>query len=795
MSPEKILHPLTPIILVINHKANCRIIQFACDQNNDCSWETSEVSLNTIFAAKEVEKVLGVTRKVLREQTPNPLIISLNRSQHSKQYFSYLFPLCLGSVVLLAQPLPNFCGESKQQAIDLFPLPTFVYQANTLSITAVNQVAIDQYGYSQTEFLEMSLSQLHPSHKIPTALQSISQLVTGKWQHYRKDGKLINVAVTSYPINNLAAENSILLIAQDITEYHYTKAALKEKKYSEAQLTHCFPPCGVLCFDTEWHYTLAAGKALSQLTETTMAEKEEIIEGKSLEEVFSPELRELLAPLQQQVLSGHYITQQMTHYQNTYYLQGYPVTSQNGSIKGGILTLQNLTPRRQLEALLDKHAFYDPTTNLPNKNWLLEQISTQLHIASEEGLALILLKLKRYEVIKYGLGHEVAESLMTAVARRLKHTLQLNYEFARVGDATIAVILPQVSQKKEIEKIIQLIHFQMSLAIEVEGQELFCPVSVGVAIYEHFSEAAQHLREPSALFHAADTAMNAAQGETNLPCVIFHPKLYNSAATRVQLETTLRQALNLKQLDVFYQPTVTIAEGKLAGFEALVRWQHPEKGLVSPNQFMPLAEELGLIGLIDWWVLAEACEKLAIWEKMLPQENICLSMNVNLSEGMINQVGILERLDQILKRTGISHQCLKLEVTEGIILEGKTSTTGILKQLQQMGILLSIDDFGTGYSSLQRLHQLPINTLKIDRSFIQKMLKEPEIMQIVKTIITLAHNLNMDVIAEGIEKQEEWEVLQSLNCEYGQGFFFSKPLPEEKVRELLQTASPSLILV
>jgi diguanylate cyclase (GGDEF)-like protein/PAS domain S-box-containing protein len=794
MLAEKILPRLTPIILVINRKGNCRIIQFACDHNDDCSWETSVVDLNTIFAAKEVKTVLGVTREVLKEQTPKPLTISLNNSEPSKQYFSYLFPLSLGSVILLAQPLPNLCGESKEQAIELFPLPTFVYQVNTFSITAVNQVAIDQYGYSQTEFLEMSLSQLHPSHKIPAALQNISQLVTGEWQHYRKDGKLIYVAVTGYPIH-LAAENSILLIAQDITEYRYTKTALQEKKYGEVQLTHSFPPCGVLCFDAEWHYTLAAGNALSQLTETTMAEKEETIEGKSLEEAFSPELRELLTPLQQQVLSGHYITQQISHYQNTYYLQGYPVTDQNGSIQGGILILQNLTPGRQLEALLDKHAFYDPTTNLPNKNWLLEQISTQIHTASEEGLVVILLKLRRYGVIKYGLGHEVAESLMIAVAQRLKQTLQLNYEFARVGDATIAVVLPQVSQKQEIEKIVQLIHFQMSLAVEIEGQELFCPVSVGVAIYEHSSETAQHLREPSALLHAADTAMNAAQGETNLSCVIFHPNLYNSAATRVQLETDLRRALRLKQLDVFYQPTVTITEGKLAGFEALVRWQHPEEGLVSPNQFMPLAEELGLMGLIDWWVLAEACEKLAIWQKMLPEGNPCLSMNVNLSESMINQVGILERLDQILKRTSVSPQCLKLEVTEGIILEGKTSTTGILKQLQQMGVLLSIDDFGTGYSSLQRLHQLPINVLKIDRSFIQRMLKDPEIMQIVKTIINLAHDLNMDVIAEGIEKQEEWEVLQSLNCEYGQGFFFSKPLPEEKVRELLQTAPSNLILV
>lgn len=775
---------LNPILLVINRKGECRVIQFCENNFNNHLHQLKTATLQTLFSEENANNIESLTREVLAQQSPKSLSISLSVSSKTQPYFSYLFPLSLASVFFIAQPLVHFTGNSRKLALECLPIPALIYQANTFCIQAVNQVAIDQYGYSETEFLQMRLQTLHPSHNIPPPLETVSQLVTGDWQHYRKDGKLSYMAVTACPIFG-GETDEILLTAHDITEYKYTKTALEKSTHSETALAQRFPPSGILCFDDQWFYTLAVGTPISQLTEMSMAEGEPIIERKPFSRVFSPELRNLLKPLQEQILLGNHQTQHLQYHQYTFYVHGSPLTNEKGNIAGGIFVVQNLTPGKQLEALLEKHAFFDPTTHLPNKTWLLEQIGMHIDSSDEQGLAVIVVRLERYGVVKYGLGLQLAEQLIVAVAQRLKETLQFHHDFARVGDAAIAAILPKINQKEEIEKIAQLIHLQLSLALDVEEQELFCPVSVGVAIYNPASETAKCLQEPSALLHAADTAMNAARGEATLPCVIFHPYLHQSAATRVQLETELRRALKFKQLDVFYQPTVTIAEGKLSGFEALVRWQHPEQGLVSPSQFMPLAEELGLIGFIDWWVLAEACEKLAIWEKMIP-EGDSLSMNVNLSENMINQVGILERLDQIIKRTGTSPNCLKLEVTEGIILEGNTTTTSILKQLQGMGILLSIDDFGTGYSSLKRLHQLPINTLKIDRSFTSRMLNDEEIKQIVQTIITLAHNLNMEVIAEGIEEIEQWEFLRSLNCEYGQGFLFSKPLSEDAILELIQ---------
>ena len=767
---------LRRMLLIINRKGECRMIESS-------SGVSVERPLVTIFSEEKATVIQKLTREVLNEQTPKPLSICLSGAGEETQCFSYLFPLSLASVLFMAQPLENFSGKAKQSAIELFPLPTFLYDQKTGNLTAVNQVAIRQYGYTKGEFLDKKVSELHPSQKLPLALTNVSQLVTGEWPNYCKDGKLIYVVTSACPINHLE-ENKVLLLSQDITEYRYTKTAVEEQQPPLTELTQKFPPCGVLGFQVEGYYTLAVGTVLNSLIETTMATEKETIEGKSLEEVFCSQFRQILQPIQEKILSGYLVAEEISYYQRSYYAQGYPIRNSQGMITGGVLILQNLTPRRQLQALLTKHAFYDATTNLPNKSWLLEQISTQISVAVGQPLAVILVKLERYGIIKYGLGHQLAEKLIITVAKRLKEGLNLSYDFARVGDGAIAIFLPDLSQKEAIEKLAQSIHNQLNLALEVDDQELFCPVSVGVAVYNGSLEDSNSLKEPSALLHAADTAMNAARGEATLPCVIFHPYLYQPAATRVQLETELRRALRLKQLDVFYQPTVTIADGKLSGFEALVRWQHPKKGLVSPGKFMPLAQELGLIGLIDWWVLAEACEKLAIWQKMIPEGEF-LSMNVNLSENMINQVGILERLDNIIKRSAIAPMSLKLEVTEDMILEGKTATTGILKQLQQMGLSLSIDDFGTGHSCLRRLHQLPIDTLKIDRSFTRRMLKDEEILQIVKTIINLAHDLNMEVIAEGIETEEQWEIFKSLNCEYGQGFLFGKPLPAQEIGELI----------
>lgn len=260
--------------------------------------------------------------------------------------------------------------------------------------------------------------------------------------------------------------------------------------------------------------------------------------------------------------------------------------------------------------------------------------------------------------------------------------------------------------------------------------------------------------------------------------------MQEQAVGRLQMEADLQRAIERQQFQVHYQPIICLETDKITGFEALVRWVHPTRGMVSPAEFIPLAEETGLIEFIDRWVLREACLQLSTWQQLFSSEKP-LTMSVNLSSVQLAQLGLIERLDQILKETGIKGNCLKLEITESAIMENATTGTVMLKQLKALGVQLSIDDFGTGYSSLARLHQLPIDTLKIDRSFVSQMGNDSESLEIVRTIITLAHSLEMDVIAEGVETSKEWQQLRSLNCEYAQGYFFSKPVASQAAEALL----------
>jgi EAL domain-containing protein (putative c-di-GMP-specific phosphodiesterase class I) len=289
---------------------------------------------------------------------------------------------------------------------------------------------------------------------------------------------------------------------------------------------------------------------------------------------------------------------------------------------------------------------------------------------------------------------------------------------------------------------------------------------------------------PEDFLRAADTAKHHAKVQAQVGHAVFNPTMHEQAVERFQLETDLRRAIERQQFHVYYQPIVSLEIGKITGFEALVRWIHPTRGIVSPIEFIPLAEETGLISLIDWWVLHEACTQLSVWQKAFAA-NTPLTMSVNLSGLQLAQLGLLERLDKILRDTDVEGRTLKLEITESGLLKNATSGAVMLKQLKTLGVQLSIDDFGTGYSSLARLHQLPIDTLKIDRSFVSQMVNDSESLEIVRAIMTLAHTLEMDVIAEGVETAEQLTQLRTLQCEYGQGYLFSKPVDSNTAEKFL----------
>jgi len=446
--------------------------------------------------------------------------------------------------------------------------------------------------------------------------------------------------------------------------------------------------------------------------------------------------------------------------------------------------LRDATANRQLEAKLHRYAFYDLLTQLPNKTWFLARLGEQLQ-ATRSGKAsfftVIFLELDRFHSIKYSLGHSFAEAVLVATAERLQSCLNLAEPAARVGDCSLAVVLDNIYTPLDADAIADYIHQQLSQPLEVNQRELFSTACIGIAIVDSPELAEQ---PPEAILQAADTAMNHARQKLKTTHAIFEPAMFELAVGRFHLETDLRRAIARQELCVFYQPIIALHSGELAGFEALVRWQHPDGHWIDPDRFIPVAEETGLIGLIDWWVLGEACKQLGAWQRALPKGQ-SLTLSINASLALLEQLGFLDRLRQTTAANHLQRGSLKLEVTERAIVEHSTTATGILEAIKSLGIQLAIDDFGTGYSCLERLYRLPVDTLKIDRSFVQLMLADPDSLEIIRSILLLARGLGMNVVAEGPETAAQVQQLQALGCEYSQGYFFAEPMPAEDAGQLL----------
>lgn len=415
----------------------------------------------------------------------------------------------------------------------------------------------------------------------------------------------------------------------------------------------------------------------------------------------------------------------------------------------------------------------DPITHLPNRQWFYNYLETSLSetIAStHHSLAIILIHLDNLHLLNESLNLTQDSDLIAQITRRLQSKIRSKDTLARLGEDEFIVLVRNQSVKEIVliaKRILNIIRFPF----EVGNNQVLVRVYIGINLNEiKYTQAETMVRD-------AQLAMYRAKTEGKENYAIFNPKIKADALTRLQLETDLRQAINNNQLSLYYQPIVELDTGYLSGFEALLRWQHPIKGKISPVEFIPIAEESGLINAIGWWVLEQACYQLQTWQNLNTKTGK-LIINVNVSAQQLKQDKWDETLGQLLERTGITGTQLKLEITESCLLETVQNEIRRVRQLKNLGLGLCIDDFGTGYSSLSRLHEFPIDTLKIDRSFIKKLGIADK--AIVPMIINLAHTLGMTVVAEGIETREQFNQLQGLNCELGQGFFFAKPMNSEQ---------------
>jgi len=435
-------------------------------------------------------------------------------------------------------------------------------------------------------------------------------------------------------------------------------------------------------------------------------------------------------------------------------------------------------------AQIHYQAFYDELTGLPNRNWLLKEMRSGINSLRELGHleAILFLTLNRYQIVKYSLGHSRGEQLVVEVARRLE-ACALNTNFiARVGEDAFAIWIANITNSQLALDAAERIRQALEMPSNLNGTAVFSSVSIGIAL------GAIGTEEPEDLLRAADAARHEAfvRGAGNT--VVFDADMQSRALEQLQLETDLQNAINLQQFYLNYQPIVSFATGQIVGFEALVRWRHPSRGLVSPSEFIPVAERTGLIVALGEWVLSEAVACLSKWQLQFP-DYLPLNMSVNLSGIQLFAPNLLPLLDSLLRVHNLKGEFLKLEITESVLMENAEVAAGVLELLKARQVKVCLDDFGTGYSNLSYLQWLPIDTLKIDRSFVCCLEEGGKNLALLEAILNLASSLQLEAIAEGVETQEQLIILRSLGCNSYQGYFFSRPLEEEGAVALLSAAA------
>ena len=444
----------------------------------------------------------------------------------------------------------------------------------------------------------------------------------------------------------------------------------------------------------------------------------------------------------------------------------------------------DITERKLAEARLTHNAFHDALTGLSNRVLFMKRLGQALKLAQRRQnylFAVLFLDLDRFKVINDSLGHMSGDQLLIAFVQRLVPHLRLGDAIARLGGDEFAILVEDIDEISNATNIANRIQTELALPFNLGGQQVFTSVSIGIALSSTAYE------RPEELLRDADLAMYRAKALGKARYVVFDPVMHTRAVTLLQLENDLRRAVERQEFQLYYQPIVTLSTGKITGFEALIRWQHPERGLVLPAEFIPVAEETGLIVPIGYWVLSEACRQVCLWQEACSLTHPPLTISVNLSVRQFGQADLIQQIDQILQETGMDARSLRLEITESVIMEDVEAAATMLLQLRNLGVQLYVDDFGMGYSSLSYLHRFPIDALKIDRSFISGMGVEQESAEIVQTIITLAQNLGIYVVAEGVETAMQLSQLRAINCKdgQGQGYYFSKPLEREAIEALL----------
>lgn len=518
------------------------------------------------------------------------------------------------------------------------------------------------------------------------------------------------------------------------------------------------------------------------------------------ERVHPDDLDSLKAALQEHLdgYTAHFEHEhRMIHREGSYrwmLTRGVAIKHRDGTAYRMAGSQSDITQRKEAEDQLWHNAYYDDLTGLPNRAFFLDRLRQAIAFSQEYPLcfhAVLLIDLDRFQVVNNSLGNSVGDQLLIATAHRLKGFLPSEAVVSRLPGDEFAILLPNIEDEREATRTAEQLQQILARPFNVGDQEVYITISIGIAISSARYTQAEHMLQD------ADTALHRAKASGKARHQVFDPAMHNRMLARLKLENDLRRAIAQEEryamigadnpepeLFLHYQPLVQLDTRRIVGFEALIRWYHPSTGFLSPGKFIPMAEETGQIIPLGWWILRQACRQMNRWQMQFP-DLPPLTINVNLSSRQFSLPDLTQQIQGILYETGLDASSLKLEITEGTIMENGRAVIDMLYQLRSLGIQLAIDDFGTGYSSLSYLYRFPINTLKIDRSFITKMHTDKDSAAIVRTIINLAHSLGLDVTAEGVEDPEQVTRLKEMNCECGQGFLFSKAIDAEAAEALL----------
>ena len=668
--------------------------------------------------------------------------------------------------------------ESEHRYRTLFegnPLPMWVYDFETLRFIAVNEAAVRHYGFSKDEFLQLTIADIRPPEELPTMLKTLSTLHDRDrnriFRHRKKDGTDFDAEITSFEFVS-GGRRARLVIAVDVTERQHNQERLRENE-ERYRLLFERNLAGVFRSTLDGRI-LEVNDSLARIFGY---EREELLNQTSYSLYFNRDDRQrVMARLsEQRSLSNIEVRMRRRDGSPVWVLENMTLLD---SAEGGIIegTIIDITERKAAQEQVEYQAYHDVLTGLPNRLLFRDRIGVALAHArrARRAVAVMFLDLDQFKLVNDTLGHTVGDGLLQAAAERLVSCVRGDDTVARMGGDEFTILLSDIPDTRGAATVAQKVLDSISEPIDVDGHELFVTTSIGIAIFPDDGMDAETLLKNAdrAMYRAKEAGRNNYQFATNA--------IAEGAAARLSIERSLHHAFDRKEFVIHYQPMIEIGTRRVVGAEALIRWMSPELGLMAPDDFIPVAEETGLILPIGEWVLRTACAQMKSWHNAGHNE---LNIAVNLSARQFQQRDLTATIERILQETGLPASALDIEITESTAMHNAELSLSIMTRLKQMGVRISIDDFGTGYSSLSYLKRFPIDTVKIDQNFVRDLAQGTNDGAIISAVISMARALKLRVVAEGVETEEQLAFLRRQHCETIQGFLYSRPLPAEEFGE------------